>query len=215
MELAIGPNDLEVNFKFTIPADIYEIVLYLSGGLDSATLLCLILTELKNTQRLGQTNIKCVTVVKNDGSMQYSTDIVKHISLLFNKEIEHVNNCVNDEDSITKGRVGVYAIKEIWKRSGPNTKSYMAVNKMAPSDIRPFRQELLVVYKESPYYDSPFLNLHKPQILDILFKLNCESVIPYTHTCTVIVEGRCNQCYSCAERSWAFSLLGKQDPSIN
>ena len=81
---------------------------------------------------------------------------------------------------------------------------------MAPDDIRPFSQKLNVVYRDEPYiYRSPFLSLHKPQILDIYYKLGCENIIQYTHSCTVQAVGSCNNCYSCKEREWGFTALGK------
>ena len=65
MKLNIGPKDLNVDFEFSIYkkvlgkefigghlANIKQIGVYLSGGLDSCTLLCLILTELKNLNQL-------------------------------------------------------------------------------------------------------------------------------------------------------------------
>lgn len=214
MKLRLGPADLLVDFEFTIPENITEVGLYLSGGLDSAALLCLILTELRNTNRLNTINVKCFTITKNDGSMIYAAAVVKEIASMFNTPIEHINNYNNDDESILKGRVGLRSIQEIWKSKGDNTEFYMAVNRMAPAHIRPFAQKLNIIYINSPYYSAPFINLHKPQILDIFYKLNCEQIIPITHTCTVDAQGRCNQCYSCAERSWAFSSLNKKDLTI-
>jgi hypothetical protein len=213
MKLKLGPAQLETDFEFMIPSSISEVAVYLSGGLDSAALLCLILTELKNTQRLELTSIKCFTVIKNDGSMDYADTVVKAISKLFEKEIHHLNYIDNDEDSILKGRVGISTSQTLWKSKGPNTKIFMAINKMAPDDIRPFKQTLKVAYIENPFYDAPFINLHKPQILDIFYKLGCEEIIPITHSCTSIVVGSCKTCYSCQERIWGFSSLGRDDPS--
>ena len=59
---------------------------------------------------------------------------------------------------------------------------------------------------------SPFANLHKPQILDLLYKLDCDDLIPYTHSCVMTPVGTCNNCFSCDERAWGFSALGKTDP---
>ena len=71
-------------------------------------------------------------------------------------------------------------------------------------------------FNENSYvFNSPFLFMHKPQILDILYKLGCESVIPYTHSCTQLEVGQCGLCYSCEERAWGFKMLDKQDPAIS
>ena len=92
---------------------------------------------------------------------------------------------------------------------------YMGINRMAPDDIRPFEQRLKINYGNVTHgymYIAPFLFLHKPQILDIYYKLECEDLIPYTHSCTTLKIGACGECYSCAERKWGFDALGKIDP---
>ncbi len=214
MKLTLGPPSISAEFDFSISEAVNEVAVYLSGGLDSAALLCLILTELRDTQRLTTVSVKCLTVTKDDGSMDYAAGVVKAISKLFEKDIEHINNIPNDADSILKGRVGLATVQELWKTKSANTVLYMAVNRMAPDDIRPFKQTLKIVYIDSPYYQAPFIDLHKPQILDLFYKLNCEEIIPITHTCTVIPTGVCEQCYSCQERKWGFSSLKKIDPAI-
>ena len=212
MILTVGPANLSTEFIFSIPENKEKIYVYLSGGLDSAALLCLILTELKNTDRLNSTTVVCFTVVKNDGSTFYAKRIIEQIAKLFDKEIQHENNITNDVYNFKKGRVGASVTMSIWKRYKNDGLIYMANNLMAPKDIRPFNQELLINYAETELHISPFLNLHKPQILDIFFKLGCDSVIKYAHTCTRTPIGKCGQCYSCAERSWGFSALGNSDP---
>jgi 7-cyano-7-deazaguanine synthase in queuosine biosynthesis len=61
------------------------------------------------------------------------------------------------------------------------------------------------------YYTSPFLFLHKPQMIDIFYKLAVEDIIPYCHSCVLQEIKKCGVCYSCEERAWGFEMLGKQD----
>jgi len=214
MKLTLGPLSLATEFNFTIPELVNEVAVYLSGGLDSAALLCLILTELRNTQRLETVSVKCLTVIKNDGSMDHADNVVRAVSKLFKKEITHINHVTNDATSIANGRVGRKSIQSIWNTPRNNSVLYyMAINRMAPDSIRPFKQTLKIVYNNSPYYRSPFINLHKPQILDIFYKLSCEEIISTTHSCTVIPTSICGECYSCQERKWGFSSLVKIDPT--
>lgn len=210
MILTLGPSNLQKEFKFLISEFVKDLGIFVSGGLDSAALLCLILTFLKNNERLNTTNVKCFTVQKNDGSMFYADKVVKSVSTFFNKNLIHNNYINNDESSILEGRVGLNTIIKI-RKENPGW-LYMGVNNMAPSNIRPFSQTLNIVYRLSPYYSSPFINLHKPQILDIFYKLNCVDIIKSTHSCTVDPDKHCGTCYSCAERKWAFDSLGKKDP---
>jgi tRNA(Ile)-lysidine synthase TilS/MesJ len=108
MILTLGPANLSTEFNFSIPENKEKIYVYLSGGLDSAALLCLILTELKNTDRLNSTTVVCFTVVKNDGSTFYAKRIIEQIAKLFDKEIQHENNITNDVYNFKKGTGAKY-----------------------------------------------------------------------------------------------------------
>ena len=215
MKLILGPNDLATELDFTIPTNIWNnkvnrVGVYVSGGHDSSALLCLILSELKATGRLETTPVTAFTIVKDEGSTYYSQRIVKKVSELFGVPITHTNNVPNSKSAYTAGRIGGEPIQKIWLENFRDMIIYMAVNRMAPDNIRPFTQKLNIFYKDKTnIYRSPFLLLHKPQILDIYYKLGCESIIQYTHSCTVQAIGSCNNCYSCKEREWGFTALTK------
>lgn len=216
MNLILGPDNLSTEFKFLLPdfenSRFKQIGIYSSGGLDSTALICLILTELKNTNLLGTIPVTCFTVVKAEGSTYYSQRVIEKISEHFDYKVNHVNNVENDSAARDYGRVGrtpIFKIRGIYK----DTALYMGINRMASDDIRPFTQVLQLYYKDQPFlYNSPFLNMHKPQILDLYFKLGCEDIIQYTHSCTVQALGACGECYSCNERKWGFDALGEIDP---
>ena len=229
MKLILGPENLQTEFEFILykvsgnlmfssnkilSKKYYNIGLYLSGGLDSAALLCLILAELREIGKLDSVPITCFTVNKNDGLTFYSNQVIKRIEEKYDVSIEHINNIANDDNQSSLGNIGPTAIKFVTTyHSGMVV--YMAHNRMAPDNIRPFNQRLLIDYGMSTsnsWYLSPFLFLHKPQILDIFYKLDCDEIIPYTHSCNVLKEGACGECYSCAERKWGFDSLGKTDP---
>lgn len=216
MELTLGPANLSTEFKFSLPdfetSRYKNIGIYSSGGLDSTALICLILSELKNNNLLGVIPVTCFTVVKAEGSTYYSQRVIEKISAHFDYDLLHVNNVGNDKAAVDYGRVGRTPIFNI-RSNYRDTALYMGVNRMAPDDIRPFTQVLQLYYKDQPFlYNSPFLNMHKPQILDLYFKLACEDIIQYTHSCTVQALGACGECYSCNERKWGFDALGKVDP---
>ena len=61
---------------------------------------------------------------------------------------------------------------------------------------------------------APFLNIDKTQILKIGCELPEEFVVPYqlTRTCYKDQEDSCGRCSSCVERLEAFASLGKVDP---
>ena len=219
MQLTLGPDSLSTEFNFEIPTvtvdgnTVTRVGVYSSGGLDSGAMLCTVLTELKNTGRLDSVEVHAFTVVKNEGSTYYSQRVIDKISAHFGVPVTHHNNETNDEKAFGMGRVGQDAITRIWNENKHDMILYMSINRMAPADIRPFAFELKADYKESsPLRIAPFLKMHKPQILDLYYKLGCEDIIQWTHSCTVMAVDRCNNCYSCSERDWGFSALGKIDP---
>lgn len=226
MDLVLGKGKLAVPFNFSIPShtsdgnEVKRIGIYSSGGHDSGAMLCLALSELRATGQLGKIPVLAFTIVKDEGSTYYSQRVINKVSEHFGVHIEHFNNLDNNEPAFSVGRIGMVPVKAIWEKYHSDTAIYMSINRMAPDEIRPFKQTLKAIYIDEPIlYRSPFLNLHKPQITDIYYQLGCEDIIQYTHSCTVKALGQCNECYSCKEREWGLSALGKEcintlDPDI-
>ena len=216
MDLVLGLHQLEVPFSFSIPThnrlgnEIKRIGLFTSGGIDSSALLCLIMSELKATNRLDTIPVVALTIVKGEGSTFYASRVVEQVSKHFGVKIEHQNNIPNNEPAYSFGRISRVSIEDVYENNKYDMDIYQANNRMAPDDIRPFSQTLKIFYPdEQVLYKAPFLNLHKPQIMDLYYKLGCEDIIPYTHSCTVLALGKCNKCYSCKEREWGFDALGR------
>jgi len=230
MKLLLGPENLQTELDFTISKKlgcftipngfainpVKRVGVYLSGGLDSAALLCLVLSELESIGKLNETEVVCFTIEKSDGPTYYATQVLEQVEKRFNCKLTHVNNIKNDPIPDLTGNIGPSPIKEIRNYDPVNMIVYMGINRMAPSELKTYNNPLKIDYgytKTGYTFNSPFLFMHKPQILDILYKLNCESVIPYTHSCTQQEVGQCGVCYSCEERAWGFEMLGKQDPA--
>ena len=219
MDLVLGPENLSVPFSFTIPLvtpegnEVKRVGVWSSGGHDSGALLCLVLAELKATGRLDTVSVTAFTIVKGEGSTYYSERVVNKISEHFNVPITLVNNLPNDEDAYEAGRIGNTSVRAMWFENHHDMILYMSINRMAPDEIRPFKHTLKIFYEDETKwkrFKSPFLLLHKPQITDIYYKLGCEDIIPWTHSCTVLAVGQCEDCYSCKEREWGLLSLGKE-----
>ena len=228
MTYLLGPPNLQTEFDFQLFKKvgnltfvdnvmfpkIDKIGLFLSGGLDSAVLLCLILTELKNINKLNEIPVVCFTVKKENIPTYHASNILNYAQQKFNVNITHVNDILNDDEADKLGILSNDAIKFV-KEYSSNMIIYLGQNKMAPDDIRPFNQSLNVDYgnvKTKGKFSSPFLFLHKPHIVDLVYQLGCEEIIQFTQTCSVQSTGSCGKCYSCEERKWGFSALGKIDP---
>lgn len=218
MILTLGPENLSVDFEFTVPEYDYrnlpvkKVGVMMSGGLDSAALMCIIITELRNTKRLENTELHAFTVTKTDAASYYSNRVREKIEDFFDVSILHHNNIENTPWGLEIGRVPFETLVRTHVRHR-DVLLYGAFNKMAPDNIRPFDATLKVKYPEHhKFYQLPFLNLHKPQLVDIYYKLGCEEIMPYAHSCAGGPLGYCMMCYNCQERKWAFDMLGKIDP---
>jgi hypothetical protein len=219
MDFVLGPAGLQTPFSFSIPRftprgnEVKQVGVYCSGGHDSGVMLCLALAELKATGRLDSVRVTAFTIIKNEGSTFYAERIVKKVSEHFGVHILHMNNLPNGQSTYAAGRAGGPIIMDLWRQNYHDTIIYMSINRMAPDDIRPFKQTLKIFYEDETKwraFKSPFLLLHKPQIADLYYQLGCEDIIPWTHSCTVLAQGQCEECYSCKEREWGLTALGKE-----
>lgn len=209
MNITIGPDHLKKEFTFTIP-EVDKIGIFMSGGLDSSAMLSLILKELNDTNRLGTVPVTAFTLKKPTGETIYATRILDMFKKYFQVDITHINNIPNSKEAIQQGRMDFNVIVDTCKKF--NGLVYLSGNNMPPTEIKSFKGKLGFTYIETPLYQLPFLNVLKPQMIDILYKLGTDFVIPYTHSCSRQLEGKCNRCYSCEERSWGFEELSFADP---
>lgn len=209
MKIIIGPKHLEHEFTFTIPPT-NKIGIFMSGGLDSSAMLSLILKELSDTGRLKTVSLTAFTINKPTGEPLYTTRILKKFEEHFQINIPHVNNIPNTEEAISLGRMDHGVVVKTCKEF--NGLMYLSGNNMPSPDIKSFVGSLGFTYTHTPFYQLPFVNLLKPQMIDILYKLGTDFIIPYTHSCSRQLNGKCNACYSCEERSWGFDQLSLADP---
>ena len=219
MILELGPSVLATRFEFNIDQankgycrNYDSIGVYLSGGIDSVALLILILYELKSTGRLNKLPVFCYTVDKNDFGVNVTPAIVELLEKKFDTTIIHVNNVKN-----LSGNSDNVSIKTIFDAfiNNKNRLFFLGINRMPSKELVSFKHTLKVDYghkQDRGIYYSPFLFLHKPQILDIFYKLDCQDIIPYTYSCTMQPNIPCNNCYACEERHWGFKMLDKIDP---
>ena len=212
MQLIIGPEHLSTTLNFSIP-DTTTVGIFMSAGLDSTSLLSLILEELKNTNRLSTVKVIAFTVYKPTLEPVYATRMIELISKHYNVNIMHVNNLENTEPFLSSGTMNPPDhVKWVYENYGNNILLYMSVNNMPPETLKKFNGGLGFVYEEPTDHYRPFLNLYKPQMISVMYKFGVEFLIPYTHSCSRQPIGKCNACYSCEERAWGFEQLGLPDP---
>lgn len=175
-----------------------RIGIMLSGGMDSALLLYLIASTFQN-------KIVTFTVPKTDGAALYVNSIISWINNKTDKDIPYsklIGDPLLQHDAIINN-----ALDEI---KNDYDVLYFAGNSY-PVDILPNGPNRTRRY--NPKHIQPFFNCYKTDIVKAYDEYNLMELLPLTHTCTEQLVGRCNRCWQCKERMWAFNEVGLIDTS--
>jgi 7-cyano-7-deazaguanine synthase in queuosine biosynthesis len=182
------------------PTKKYAIML--SGGFDSAVLLDMLIEN-------GYTDLQPFTIPKIDGSHQHAIQVIKFFNNKYN---------LNIPDTILVGDITVHhrqmsataglEIKE--KHSDKCDILFNALNQVHP-DLLDGRHPDRTRSEPSERVKLPFIDLYKTHIVDFMFERNLEDIMTITHSCTDLPDTRCNKCWQCGERAWAFKQLLKED----
>ncbi len=184
----------------------------LSGGLDSAVLLYLLFRENRNI------NVQPFSIPKHDGSHLFVGGILDYFEKAFNIKIP--SPILVGDPEAHHSQQSRTAVEDIFRDYSSIDYLFFATNQnpahsfdysQYPPDGFPNR----VKGSSHPKVLMPFIDLHKDQILKMLFDYGQEELLLLTHTCTERKTGRCGRCFQCNERAWAFVQLDKIDPGIN
>ncbi len=194
-----------VDFELVSSKD-YGILL--SGGIDSAILLYLMLEECKNKKI--KPRIQPFTIPKHDGAQLYINGILAYMDAVFDCRLPE-KVFVGNPDAPHQFQSAT-AILEIFSKH-PNIEFlYMGTNQNPPDEYKmPGTYPNRVKQQTHPKVILPFIHLNKSHIIDIMYQFDMSELSNLTHTCTEQKIGRCGQCFQCNERSWAFSILDKTD----
>jgi hypothetical protein len=178
----------------------------LSGGIDSAVLLYLLI---KNNKHL---KIQPFTIPKKDGAYLYADPIIDFYNKKFNLDIPKTIKVGDPEAHHSQQNIS--AVKDIFKNHQID-KIFIAIN-VIPETLKNYPGAPNRTKESNDFrIVFPFINLTKDIILSILFKNNLEDLIPLTHSCTEQKTGRCNVCWQCKEREWAFNQINELDTGVN
>ena len=174
----------------------------LSGGLDSAILLYLLTSSNYGIK------IQPFTIAKTDGACLYADPIIDHVNRKFNLSIPKT---IVVGDPTTYHRLqSATAVKYIFKNY-PVDYLYIGINQNPPELAKLPGAPERDTKSTNPKIVFPFVNMYKHNILELMYASDQEDLINITHSCTEQQHGRCNQCWQCTERAWAFKQLDKQD----
>ena len=223
MIITCGPQDRLDTFELTIPEN-RSIGIMLSSGADSAILLYLMCLELMQTGRSTDEIKYIFTVPKTDGAELHSAGIVdwinKKLDINLPKPIIFGAENVQDLHHSVQISESVRAVFDKYDPTFKDLHVFLADQRAVPQPW-PFESDIAVNpfrVSENPYPEIvslPFNDLYKSHTIDLHFMFNTEPLLQLSHTCTQRDAGRCNKCYHCHERQWAFDQLNKIDPGTN
>lgn len=215
MLIELGKAPFNYELDFTIP-EVENVGLFQSGGLDSSALLCLIIEELNRTGR--QSLPIHIWICNKPPDPENAGRLADIISKEYDRElIRHDNFEVSNEAKangvfdfqLTRDAYCQFDSIELYM-AGNNSweKTQWREHNFHEYPILPWS------YPEEPHVTYPFLNMLKPQMIDIYYKLGKEHLIQYTYSCSKQYPPACEKCYSCQEAAMGFKLLNKTRPKF-
>lgn len=174
----------------------------LSGGIDSAILMYLLVKENPKIK------LQPFTIPKFDGAALYADPIIAHFNKKFNLQIP--STIFVGDPTAHHSLQSKTAIIEILQLNIVDY-LFMGTNQNPPELNDMLNAPQRVKKSEHPKILLPFIEMYKDQILKLMFENQQEDLMNITHTCTEMSATRCNVCWQCTERIWAFNQLNKTD----
>jgi len=188
-----------------------KVGLFISGGLDSSLMLYLITKEIKEKN----SNVEFITYTVEQHTKktkQHVDDIIKIVEELNGIKIKNV--AVGGQDYAHTDFEVMYGVLDALNREHFTDKMidmiYLAAT-CVPDDLKnvagvPKRhaQSFLKV-------SQPWGELSKDHIVKYILQNDLTDLIKNTHSCTVLGNKHCGECWNCKERIWAFEKNNSKD----
>jgi 7-cyano-7-deazaguanine synthase in queuosine biosynthesis len=166
---------------------------FISGGLDSAVLLyiCCLIRKQENLP----SHFEIVTVPRYDNSSVHSSQVVNWINNQFNVNL--LTTIAGNPDLHHSMQV-LSGIRIMFSKLD----YLMLGDTMNPAHLpggptRNVSNEKKII--------QPFIKTYKDTTVKLAIELGLFDLMSITHTCTESKTLRCNICWQCKERAWAFS----------
>jgi hypothetical protein len=187
----------------------------LSGGMDSAVMLFLILKEITDKQINANLTVFNVPNI-NDNAFVHSKNVVDYLKKYFNITI----NLKNIGDGSAHHRKLINEPARALIENKIVDVLYSGQNQFPPESINWESYKALTADRfvrrdpdapESMFVKYPFIKLYKHHILELYNQFDILDLAYITHSCTREKEIHCKQCLWCTERTWAFDQLKLED----
>lgn len=168
---------------------------FISGGFDSAVLLyaCCLIHEQENLP----SRFEVFTVPRHDDSIVHSARIVDWINKRFN--INLTTTSVGNPD-LHHSRQVYSGAEDAW-----NLVDHLVFGDTANVPHIPDGPVRYPYQGGDDKVIQPFMNNYKDKVIQLALELNLTELADITHSCTSSKTLRCNHCWQCKERAWAFA----------
>jgi 7-cyano-7-deazaguanine synthase in queuosine biosynthesis len=178
----------------------------LSGGIDSAVLLYLLIKSNPTV------NIQPFTIDKTDGAGLYANPIIDHFNQKFELAIPHTIFVGNP--TVHHREQSKTAVVDIFTNYSDIDLLFIGINQNPPSLANDEHAPNRDRKSPHPKIIFPFVDLYKDAVLQFMYDNNQQDLLTLTHTCTEQSHGRCKKCWQCRERMWAFKQLDRIDTGL-
>lgn len=203
MIITCGPQTDKRILTLELPSEPSKIGVFVSGGLDSAILYYLLMLENKNQNEIH--DIVPLTVLRKEGSKNFSQLVIAHVQSAFHKSytesLKIGDNTLPEPEQVKSGVLDA-------RNLGFN-RVYTGLIEQLPEHMIGWDK---IPYSESEFFKAPMKDLNKSHVAALCYQFNQEALFYITHSCAAWEVSRCYSCNGCNERRWGFEQLGLVDP---
>lgn len=179
-----------------------KIGFFISGGFDSTCLLLAasILKKSKNWEN----EFIAITVPRSDNSLMHANRIVTWINTLFLSNIDVIalgNPYAHHSLQVLNGCTGA--------KNRKIADLFLLADTAVPDQLQEYAPKR-VESTDNIFY-QPWFHKTKDYVVRLSLELGYPEIMTITHSCTESKTIRCNQCWQCKERAWAFECANIDD----
>jgi|688.fasta_scaffold487036_2 7-cyano-7-deazaguanine synthase in queuosine biosynthesis len=190
-----------------IPDYIKRIGIMFSGGFDSSLLLYILAKEKRHDQEL-------ISFTVPNNITQADVHAKRIVSWITDRTNTSITFNIIGDGSAPHKELVMSPSREIIKQKLVD-KLYSGVNQNPPIEFQipgPERRNPNISVPD--HIGLPFISLYKTHILELYQHLDILELANITFSCTEQPENRCNKCFQCMERNWAYQTLNLTDHGI-
>lgn len=174
-----------------------NISLLFSGGADSSLLLYLCALNLEK-------DVTAYVIDRHNSPIPHAEKVHRLICERTNRDIPL--QIVQMPKDILHQRQVPLASKIIQVVGGHDVLLW-GVNKYPPDPA--IRPKFPFNFLETSFLRFPFKDFTKDVLIQEFFNLGIQDILEATHSCGMLSNGSCGECFNCRERLWAYDAIGK------